>query len=425
MTTIRSGRTQPSAQLAGTPQDEAVSSEAHGRASLSGEAQAGALIIGGDHQGLGIARSLGRRGIPVVVMDDERSVGRHSRYVSEFFKWPDLRTEEGTVAGLLNVAERHAVDGWVVFPTREETVAALARHRDLLMEHFRIPTPAWEVTSQAWDKRNTYRAAAEAGVPVPRSWTVRTEADLDLIDGQPPFAVKPAIKEHFLYATGCKAWRADNRAELADRFAAASAVVGAEEVIVQELIPGGGDAQLSYCAFFKDGEAVASMTANRARQHPMEFGRASTFVRTTDNPELAAVSERFLRSIGYYGLVELEYKYDAREGVAKLLDMNARTWGYHSLGQLAGVDFPYLLYADQVGLEVPRGLRAPAGLTWVRLSTDLPTAAVELFGGRLDVRAYLRSLRSVDIEGVFSRDDPRPWFAELALLPYLARRRGF
>src|SRR5579875_3742159 len=106
---------------------------------MSGDAQTGAVIIGGDHQGLGIARSLGRRGIPVVVMDDERSVGRHSRYVSAFFKWPDLRTEEGTVAGLLALAEHHPVQGWVIFPTREETVATLAQQRDLLLEHFLIP----------------------------------------------------------------------------------------------------------------------------------------------------------------------------------------------------------------------------------------------------------------------------------------------
>jgi predicted ATP-grasp superfamily ATP-dependent carboligase len=64
-------------------------------------------------------------------------------------------------------------------------------------------------------------------------------------------------------------------------------------------------------------------------------------------------------------------------------------------------------------------------MTWVRLATDLPTAAVELLKGRLDVRAYIKSLRSVDVEGVFSRDDPRPSVAELVLLPYLAKRRGF
>jgi D-aspartate ligase len=132
-------------------------------------------------------------------------------------------------------------------------------------------------------------------------------------------------------------------------------VVGAGEVIVQELIPGGGETQLAYCAFFRDGRAAASMVVNRLRQHPPLFGRASTFVQTIEHPELEEVSERLLRRIGYYGLVELEYKHDVRDGQTKLLDINARTWGYHSLGQRAGVDFPYLLYADQLSLPAPDG----------------------------------------------------------------------
>ena len=86
------------------------------------------------------------------------------------------------------------------------------------------------------------------------------------------------------------------------------------------------------------------------------------------------MSLRFLRSIGYYGLVELEYKYDRRDGLTKLLDVNARTWGYHSLATRAGVDFPYLLYADQIGLPVPAvAVEARPGISWIRLATDLPT----------------------------------------------------
>ncbi len=385
----------------------------------------GAIVIGGDYQGLGIVRSLGRRGVDVVVVDDERSISRHSRYATAAVRVPELREAQDTVAALLDLGERHGLDGWVVFPTREETVAALSRHRERLSARFRIPTPPWEVVQWAWDKRRTYELAAELGIPTPRSWRVGGAQELDAIDGQPPFAVKPAIKERFLYATGAKAWRADTRAELAARVRAAAEVVGAGEVIVQELIPGGGEAQLAYCALFRAGRSAASMTVRRLRQHPPLFGRASTFVQTIEHPELQELSERFLRRIGYYGLVELEYKHDARDGRTKLLDVNARTWGYHSLGQRAGVDFPYLLYADQLGLPVPEGLRAAPGVSWIRLATDLPTAAVELARGALDWRAYLRSLRAADVESVFSRDDPLPGLAELALLPYLAVQRGF
>ena len=314
--------------------------------------------------------------------------------------------------------------GWC-FPPARRTVAALSRNRERLLSQFRIPTPAWDVVRWAWDKRQTYEIAAELGIATPRTWLARSAEELAAVDGEPPFAVKPAIKERFLYATGAKAWRADTRAELDARFRAAADLVGAEEVIVQELIPGSGETQLAYCAFFRDGRSSASMVVRRLRQHPPLFGRASTFVQTIEHPELEELSQRFLRRIGYYGLVELEYKHDARDGRTKLLDVNARTWGYHSLGQRAGVDFPYLLYADQLSLAAPEGLRAPAGVSWMRLATDVPTALTLLARGALDWRTYARSLRLADIESVFSRDDPLPGLAELALLPYLAVKRGF
>jgi D-aspartate ligase len=40
----------------------------------------GAVVLGGDYQGLGIVRSLGRHGIPTLIVDDERSIARASRY---------------------------------------------------------------------------------------------------------------------------------------------------------------------------------------------------------------------------------------------------------------------------------------------------------------------------------------------------------
>jgi predicted ATP-grasp superfamily ATP-dependent carboligase len=384
----------------------------------------GAVVVGGDYQGLGIARSLGRRGIPVCVVDDERSIARFSRYVVRSVRVSDLRDEAVAVDALLDLGDRLKLDGWVLFPTREETVAALSRHRDDLVQRYRVPTPAWDVVRHAWDKRATYELARALDIPTPRSWQpADTEAVKD-IDGQPPFVLKPAIKEHFVYATKAKAWRADTRAELVERFTRASAIVGPGEVIVQELIPGDGQQQFAYCAFFKNGDVVGSMVARRARQHPPEFGRASTYVESVDVPEIEGLSQRFLKAIDYYGLVELEYKLDTRDGQYKLLDVNARTWGYHTLGGAAGVDFPYLLFADQLGLPT-NACRGRSGVRWVRLVTDVPTAAVEIGRGNLGIRQYLRSLRGVHIESVFAREDPVPGLVELALIPYLAVRRGF
>jgi predicted ATP-grasp superfamily ATP-dependent carboligase len=166
------------------------------------------------------------------------------------------------------------------------------------------------------------------------------------------------------------------------------------------------------------------MVARRLRQHPLEFGRASTLVETADLPQLEQLSERLLRAIDYYGLVEMEYKLDARDGQCKLLDINARTWGYHSLGGAAGVDFPYLLFLDQVGRHA-EPCHARAGVRWVRTLTDVPTAIVALLKGRLTWSGYIRSLRRLAADAVFCRDDPVPGLLEVAMLPYLALKRGF
>lgn len=384
----------------------------------------GAVVLGGDYQGLGIVRSLGRQGVPVCVVDDERSIARLSRHCRSCDRVADLGDERGLVDDLLRLGAARGWDGWVLFPTRDETVAALSRRRALLSEFFRVPTAPWEAIRWAWDKRNTYAIAAEAGVPVPRTWQPRDLAALDAIDGEPPWAIKPAIKEHFFYATKAKAWRADDRAQLRERVARALEICGPGEVMVQELIPGGGEAQYAYGALYRAGEPVATMVARRRRQHPPDFGRASTYVETIDEPLVEELSERLLRRIAYDGLVELEYKRDPRSGELKLLDFNARTWGYHTVAPAAGVDFPYLLYRQQLGLAVERRRTRP-GVRWVRLLTDVPTGAVQIRAGDFGVREYLRSLRRADTEAVFSRRDPLPGLAELALLPYLAVKRGF
>jgi predicted ATP-grasp superfamily ATP-dependent carboligase len=358
------------------------------------------------------------------VIDDERSIARFSRHTTYAVTSRGLRDEHRSVAAIIDVGSDLNLDGWVLYPTRDETVAALSRAREQLLERFRVPTPAWETVQVTWDKRETYRVAGQLGIPVPRTWYPSDASELDEIDADPPFAIKPAIKEHFIYATRSKAWRADTRVELRSLFERAARIVPRGEVMVQELIPGGGSQQFAYCAFFKDGRAHSTMVVQRQRQHPAEFGRASTFVQTVELPLLEELSERFLHAISYYGLVELEYKLDGRDGAFKLLDVNARTWGYHSLGRRAGVDFPYLLYADQVG-EPTAGGRAQPGVRWIRLVTDLPAGLVEVAAGRLKWRKYLRSVRNFDVEAVFSTEDPLPGLVELTLIPYLAVKRGF
>ncbi|MCG2769752.1 MAG: ATP-grasp domain-containing protein, partial [Anaerolineae bacterium] len=133
---------------------------------------------------------------------------------------------------------------------------------------------------------------------------------------------------------------------------------------------------------------------------------------------------QLLQGIAYSGLAEVEFMYDPKHARFELLEVNARLWGWHSLASRAGLDLPYLVYADAVGKEAPVGaLRED--VKWVRLVTDVPTAIQEMLSGRLTVREYLGSVAGEMEFAVFSLRDPLPFLADLLLIPYYGIHRGF
>jgi predicted ATP-grasp superfamily ATP-dependent carboligase len=360
----------------------------------------------------------------VYILEDQLSVSSFCRYVTRVIQVDDIRNERPTVDAALEVGHKFGLKGWILFPTRDEHVAAFSRYRKELSEFFRVTTPDWETTKWAWDKKNSYELAEKLGIPIPRTWSIRSSNELQTLYGHLPLAIKPSIKENFFYATQAKAWRANTPKQLHQLFEKAAVQIRAEEILIQEIVPGDGNQQYSYCAFWRNGHVHSSLVARRLRQHPREFGRAATYVETTEMPLVEELSARFLKSIDFYGLVEIEFKHDLRDGRFKLLDINARTWGFHSIGLAAGVDFPYLLFADQVGLPMERS-RGKVGVGWLRLLTDLPTAFSDLVSGRLTLHSYIKSLKNTRIESVFSLEDPLPLLSEIVLSPYLMIKKYF
>lgn len=115
---------------------------------------------------------------------------------------------------------------------------------------------------------------------------------------------------------------------------------------------------------------------------------------------------------------------DPRDHQYKLIEVNPRVWGWHTIAIAAGLDLPYLLYRDMIGeeIEVPASLKQ---VKWVRLTTDLPTVFLEIVKGRMNLRDYLASMRGSKQDAVLSLDDPLPFVAEVVLIPYLWVKRGF
>lgn len=374
----------------------------------------GVVVLGSDFKGLGVVRSLGRRGIPCAVVDNLPRSAWFSRHVSQRFRWSGPMWGREFVSFLLRIGDQHHLNGWVLLPMQDDVVEVLARGHQALSGRYRLVTQDWETVRWAHDKRLAYRVAEELGIAIPRTWYPVDAEDLGRMDITYPVIVKPATSIRLQYAIGRKALLARTRAELLEQYGLATTIDDAELVMVQEVIPGDGRTQYSVASFCQEGRVLAAMTARRTRQYPLDYGLSSTFVEAIEVPGLTDVAVPLLARLGLSGMVEVEFKHDHRDGVNKLLDINPRPWAWHTLCIACGLDFPYMQYCAALGQPV-EPVTPRYGYRWRRLITDVP-ATVQQIRGQMTIPAGPR--RSLPGKMVFSVLDPRdplPVLGDLAV----------
>lgn len=382
----------------------------------------GVMVIGDHVQALGIIRSLGRRGIPVYLFHDKHlCISRFSRYTKQFIKTPKPSDESEFINFMIELAKKRGVEGWILMPTNDAAVYTLSRHKEILEGYYRVSTPCWDVVKYAYNKKLTYQVAEKIGIPNPETFYPENVEELHEIlpDICFPVIIKPAIVDRFYKKTKTKVFKANTKEELVQAYIKASHIIDSSEILVQEVIPGSPDNLYSFCSFFKDGKVMGMCIGRRRRQRPMDFGNASTFVESVYVPELVDLGTRLLKAIDYYGLSEVEFKRDVRDGEFKLLEINARTWLWHALAIQCGVDFPYLLYKDMIegGIEPVIGFRE--GIKFVHIYADFGVVITEIKKGNMSLSGYMNSLNGERVFAVLSLSDPMPFIAESLLLPYL------
>jgi len=311
---------------------------------------------------------------------------------------------------LLDVGRRGDMQGWILFPTQDENLELVARNVESLSNAYRLVTQPWSILKWAHDKKLLHVIAEGAGVSHPRTWYPASEDELHTMDIRFPAILKPAISINLQYAIGRKALAVSNAEALVDAYRRVLAVVPRDDVMVQELLIGAS--QYSVAAFCDGGRIVSAMTARRTRQYPIDFGLSSTFVEAVEAPHLLELATRLLRRLGLTGMVEVEFIEDPSDGAMKVLDVNPRPFGWHTLCIACGLDLPWMQYGYALGRH-PRRVLPQYGLRWIRLMTDLPAGAQGVRAGTITPLQYVRSLRGKTVFSVLDVRDPLPAAGDL------------
>jgi D-aspartate ligase len=360
------------------------------------------------HGGLGVIRSLGRLGLPVYgVHEGPWAPAANSRYLRGRFFWqPNPDEVERVQAELVRLADRIGQPA-VLIPTDDAGSIFLAEHGDGLREHFLFPAPPRDLPRRVAGKYSLHQLLQEAGMPSVRAAMPETldEARAFAADAGFPLIAKladPWTGHGRVRSTSILA----SAAELDDIYqTCAEAGVG---LMLQEFIPDGPGQD-----WFFHGYCDASSTCRPAftgvkeRSYPAHAG-LTCLGRSEPNDELRGQITGLLQRIGYQGILDLDIRFDPRDGQYKLLDFNPRIGAQFRLFRdAAGTDVATACYLDLTGQAIPESEQASR--RFVVENYD-PIAAFRYWrGGELDLRSWLASVRAVDEAAWFARDDLRPF----------------
>jgi D-aspartate ligase len=374
------------------------------------------------HGVLGIVRSLGRMGVRVYLFHhDARCPAAASRFCRGIVHCPADAPDEVVLERLLEYGGESGPA--ILIPTDDDSALLVETYADELRECFRFPDQPDGLAEALSNKREMARLCEEYDVPTP--WTHAVVDRDDLLSHAPEITYPVMVKS----IDGARTFRrtGERMRIVEDAAALVRAYDELEDpevpnLLLQEYIPGGSESVWMLNAYFDSGsDCLMAVTGRKLRQLPPDTG-VTTLGVCVPNPDVEETTRRFMKAIGYRGVLDIGYRYDERDGQYKLLDVNPRVGAtFRLFACTGGIDVVHAMYLDLTAQEIPFS-RPQWGRKWMVENFDASASLGYYRDGRLTPRRWLMSLRGVDEVGWFAPDDPGP-FLRMASA-YLGRISG-
>jgi predicted ATP-grasp superfamily ATP-dependent carboligase len=323
-----------------------------------------AVILSADVAGLGMARSFGIAGVPVILVDlDSRLPGMHSRYVRSFL----VKGTSGPalIDGLLAL-RTHLDHRPILFLRSDVQVHAVSQYRERLGDAFQIRLPEHRCLCELLHKGSFQRIAEKHGFAIPRAVSIREENDFSTLAQINFPAVVKLCDAESLFRTGARrperVWSRDQAVAI---FRAAPAE--APEFIVQEWVEG-DESDIYFCLQYRGerGITVSSFTGRKLRCWPPHTGLTASCTAAPEcADELELLTTQFFNKTQLVGMCSMEFKRDKRTGQFFMIEPTVgRTDWQEEVATLNGVNIPLAAYHYELGLPLPAIDRPRRPLIW-------------------------------------------------------------
>jgi D-aspartate ligase len=372
------------------------------------------------HCALAVARTMGRLGVPVYSVRQSRTEpSTMSRYIKGALDLSADATEAEWVEQLMGLGQH--LTGGILLPIDDVSAVSVGDHREVLSSRFRVPQQPLGVPRRLASKLELASVCRELDVPTPE--TTLLNSPEEAVQFTERFGYPVVLKRSVAWGgaedpEGPSVLIVHGPAELRpayDRIRIQSP--DAPNVIAQEYIPGSSESVWIFNGYFdRESRCLSAFTGQKIRQCAHGAGQTTLGI-CVHNQTVVDLSIRLLEGVQYRGIVDMGFRFDARDGQYKLLDVNPRLGSTFRLFSAPdGADVVRAMYLDLTGRPVPPAAAMP-GRTWRDEPHDV-VAAMRLVRTReLSLGAWARSLARTTERAWWAKDDPVPFFAMAASLP--------
>jgi hypothetical protein len=320
---------------------------------------------------LAVVRDLGRGGFEPVGADFRAApLGLHSRWSPPYVRLPP----PGDVASLLSALRSLQVDA--LLPLESGLVGILSRRRDELSASVGLAVPRLPAFLAAYDNLRTTQECHRLGIPAPRVLERHEVTDTVVVKPREDVGAGQGV-------TYCRG--------PASLDAAIATCRASGEPFLQEYVPGGVEAMRTVVVLFdRRSRLVARFTTRKLCQIPPTGGMTTMSV-STDEPELVELVMPFFEAWRWQRPAEVELKIDARDGRAKVIEINPRLPSYVPFAISCGLHLPRLCARVALG-ETPDVARHAVGRTYVHPMLHLKAGWAEQRGFAAKVKALGRAI---------------------------------
>jgi D-aspartate ligase len=366
------------------------------------------ILPSGHHGDLGIARTLGRLGVPVYVAGAGwwEPVCR-SRYCRGRIPYHLENDSSDRAVHRLMEAGRKLGGRPILIPTTDREAIWVADHAHSLREVFQFPRQDAGLVRTLSDKGLMQHLARRCGVPTPQAVVPRSREDVKQFveDAAFPVMVKATDVESMRRRVGATKVIVRTQRDLLDLCSRAEDPDG-PNLLIQEFIPGEDWMFDGY--FNASSDCLFGVSGRKIRRFPVHTGVTSLGI-CTPNEAVERTTAKFMKAVGYQGILDIGYRRDQRDGQYKVLDVNPRIGcTFRLFAGTGGMDVARVLYLDLTGQPVPAS-SARAGRKWAVEDFDLLSSLRLWREGALTWGEWRKSFDGVEERACFAMDDPLPF----------------